>query len=42
MTPIRANQIRDVARRNWPARNTATPGATSYHTTTARYTFGVW
>ena len=24
-----------------PARNTATPGATSYHATTARYTFGV-
>ncbi len=27
---------------NCPARNTATPGATSYHATTARYTFGVW
>ena len=28
--------------RNWPVRNTATPGATSYQATTAAYTFGVW
>ena len=26
LTPIRANQIRDVLMRNWPAMNTATPG----------------
>ena len=42
LTPIRANQIRDVLMRNWPVRNTATPGATSYQATTAAYTFGVW
>ena len=28
LTPILANQIRDVLMRNWPVRNTATPGAT--------------
>ena len=28
VTPIRANQIRDELRRNWPARNAATPGVT--------------
>ena len=27
-TPSRANQIRPVLMRSWPARNTATPGAT--------------
>ena len=42
LTPIRANQIRDVLRRNWPAKKATTPGATSYHATTAVYTFGVW
>ena len=41
LTPIRANQIRDVPTTNRPTSHAATSGATSYQTTTAVDTFGV-
>ena len=41
LTPIRANQIRDVPTTHRPTSHAATSGATSYPTTTAVDTFGV-